>query len=1175
MRIIRLDLKAYGPFTERSITFASREPGLHILFGPNEAGKSSSLRALKALFYGFPERTADNFRHPNDQLLVGGCLQDEAGREIAFMRRKRRKADILSPDGSPLDAAALAHYLPAAEPALFESLYGIDHETLVRGGEDILAQKGEVGQALFAAGAGISSLHGIMVSLEVEADELFKARGSRQQINLALKEYREQKKIVRQASLPSTTWKEHRKRLREAEAEQAGLEELSRLKNAEVRRLDRLHRAIPELARLENLQQQLMALGRVVVLPPDFPEQLRQVEQQRSEIGLQLTKDRTRLQQLVARKKKIALNRALLDRIAPIEDLHQRIGEFRKGQQDRTRLEGMRISSRREAGALLRQVRPDLRLTDAESLRPMLGRKRILQNLASQYESLNRQVLRAGEQSREAETELLEITAALDGLPEVVAGEGLEQALKLARKAGDIDDRIQTTRREISRAKAACELELNKAGIWNGGLVRLQELALPLPETVGLFRDRFSELDDELRQLHRERGKSEEELAALEAEKREISRSGEIPEECDLNEMREKRNYGWLLLRRRWLDKEDVAVEAGRFAPDRPLHLAFESCMEQTDQLADRLRREADRVARAAALRAGMEKIAAAGRELSAREERKTRQREELADHWRELWQPLEIIPLSPAEMLAWIGGINTLRFKSGEISAKEREAEDSEQARRKHRQRLLHELRLLDEESDDCGNELAPLLIRTESIIDTLARNRAEREKLAARRMQVEKVLIKARQEEKSAESALIQWRLQWDETLVGLGFTGRPLPEEALELFETAARCFARLDEAEDLHKRIEGIERDGLKFSSDVLEILTEAAPELLELPPDQAALRLHALAGAARKESELLERLEEEAETVGRDIGDGMKTMTNLDGRLTTLLEIAACGGAAELAAAIEKSQEYQRLQEKISEARATLAKMSEGIPVEQIKQQAEEVAVDELPGRIQLLRREIDEELYPAIKEIAQRIGEEKRELKLMDGGAAAAEAADNLERVGARIRRLADQYTRIKLAAMVLKKEIERYREQHQDPVLKIASRYFADLTRGSFAGLRTDIDDRGEPVLIGLRPDDLRVAVEGMSSGTRDQLYLALRLATLEWRLKSHEPMPFIIDDILINFDDDRSQATLNALAGLAVKNQVILFTHHRRIVEQAERLDIGGSVHIHELRQSGPAAA
>ncbi|MHB1185456.1 MAG: AAA family ATPase, partial [Desulfobulbia bacterium] len=71
MRIARLELKAFGPFTDRTLELG---PGLHIVYGPNEAGKSSTLRALKAWLFGFDHQTPDNFLHANDQLLVGGCL---------------------------------------------------------------------------------------------------------------------------------------------------------------------------------------------------------------------------------------------------------------------------------------------------------------------------------------------------------------------------------------------------------------------------------------------------------------------------------------------------------------------------------------------------------------------------------------------------------------------------------------------------------------------------------------------------------------------------------------------------------------------------------------------------------------------------------------------------------------------------------------------------------------------------------------------------------------------------------------------------------------------------------------------------------------------------------------------------------------------------------------------
>ena len=280
------------------------------------------------------------------------------------------------------------------------------------------------------------------------------------------------------------------------------------------------------------------------------------------------------------------------------------------------------------------------------------------------------------------------------------------------------------------------------------------------------------------------------------------------------------------------------------------------------------------------------------------------------------------------------------------------------------------------------------------------------------------------------------------------------------------------------------------------------------------------------------------------------------LQSLDGQMAELLATAKCDKETDLPEAIRKSAEYQRLQEKISDAESSLAKMSEGVPLVEIKRQAGEVDVDELPGQIASLRRHVDEELYPRIMDILKDIGEENREMKLMDGSAHAAEAAEKMEQIAARIRRLVDQYARIKLASMVLKDEIERYREEHQEPVLQIASKFFSKLTLGSFAGLRADVDDNGNPILVGVRQDNTWLPVEGMSDGTCDQLYLALRLATLEWRLETSEPMPFIVDDILVNFDDDRSKATLKILADISKKNQVILFTHHSRIVDEAKHI-------------------
>jgi hypothetical protein len=72
MRIDRLDLIAFGPFTELSLDLSA--PGIHMIVGPNEAGKSTALHALGQLLYGMDLRSAYGFVHPTSALRLGGLL---------------------------------------------------------------------------------------------------------------------------------------------------------------------------------------------------------------------------------------------------------------------------------------------------------------------------------------------------------------------------------------------------------------------------------------------------------------------------------------------------------------------------------------------------------------------------------------------------------------------------------------------------------------------------------------------------------------------------------------------------------------------------------------------------------------------------------------------------------------------------------------------------------------------------------------------------------------------------------------------------------------------------------------------------------------------------------------------------------------------------------------------
>lgn len=1163
MEIRELHLAAFGPFTDRKLVFAQDSGGLHIIYGPNEAGKSSALRGLRSLLFGISETTTDNFIHLNDKLRIAGRIRSVKGADLVFARRKGRRNTLSSLDGNSLDDAALTIFLRDVSQEIFDTLFGIDHDGLVQGGQEILEQKGEVGQALFSASLGSHTLHAVLANLDEEADGLFKQRGSTQIINLALKEYSEQQKKIKLLSLSSREWQEHRDLLdrngKELEQVQT---ELIRAR-FDVNRLKRIQQVLPKLVRRNDLLQKLEALSHVVILPGDFKERHKKAVGELEKALAILQKAAFRRDGYQGQLKVFSVRQDLLERSESIEALHARLGEHRKAMEDRPGLDVQCKQLLVEIGSLLKEVRPGLALSDVDLLRPVFANRRRIAELGAQNMILNQRVKQANKNLIEIEAKLSAVRKDSQQFQDTGSTDELRRAIAIARKAGDVDNAIQSGRSELGSLERQCDANLARLTHWNGALEAVLGLPVPTRESINRFDEEYAELNKRFQRFQEKQnelaGKRHEAARQLD----EIQQAGEVPMEKDLIEARSDRDKAWRLLRRQWVDGEDVNVEAHALDAEGSLPDAFEIRVNEADKLADRLRREADRVQKRAGYIAEQEDAKRRGGEIAKQLDECAARKKQIDAEWQALWVSCGIQPSSPREMRAWLDNFEKLHVQVERLTSLGQQVNELEHSRETHIQVLKQQLNILGEEIPESASLEMALMKSDETLNELDALNR-RREMLDKEAKTLERALEAARAECREASNDFDAWKGLWAEAVKGLGLASDALPSEATNVIENIAAIFTKQGEAEKLDKRIHAIDVDAVAFRDQVGKMVENVAPEITKMSTDEAVIRLNSLLSESRSLKSRRQQIEEQLQQACQEIRESDATIQAMNERLDVLCKEARCNSHAELEVAERMSAEYRQLRQEMAGVEKEILEAGEGATISELELEAKGVDRDMLSGQIDVLARQIDDDFEPRRTKLAETKGREERDLENMNGSDQAAELAAQGQAVLAGIRSNAERYVRLKLAAKILRSQIESYRKENQGPLIKSASQYFALLTQGSFEGLSTDYDENDMPVLAGIRPNGQKVHVEGMSMGTRDQLYLALRLASLDKYMENSEPIPFIVDDILVDFDDKRTEAALSVLSGFAKKTQVILFTHHSHVVEQARKLGVKqGNIH------------
>ncbi len=350
-----------------------------------------------------------------------------------------------------------------------------------------------------------------------------------------------------------------------------------------------------------------------------------------------------------------------------------------------------------------------------------------------------------------------------------------------------------------------------------------------------------------------------------------------------------------------------------------------------------------------------------------------------------------------------------------------------------------------------------------------------------------------------------------------------------------------------------RISGIKRDSEEFGREVQKVACEIDASLAELTLDATVDELNHRLNKARTTQKDWEHNDQLAKKLEQKIKETADVISVARAGLTLLCDEAKCSSVESLESAIKSSLRKEKIEREIRNTEEIILSFAAGSSLPEFIEDVGSVDADSLEANIGTLKQQI-EQLKHEIEKLGEIVGGEQNALNGMDGNSTAALLADKEQHLLAQLTNAVEEYAVFRIADELLKRAIERYKEKNQSPIMSRASSIFRELTLKSFSGLIIDSNDKAEPEMFGVRAKDgSLVNLSGMSEGTGDQLFLALRLASLESYLDSNEAVPFIVDDILVNFDDERAVATLKCLQALSRRTQVVLFTHHSQTVKLA----------------------
>ena len=1153
MRLLTLDCTQVGHWTAPPQLNLS--PRLTVVLGDNEAGKSTLRRAVRALLFG-PDKALVA------PLTVAGF---DMGATLALdgamytIHRKGRNLQAVLPDG-------LAGMLSDANAGRFASLFDLTHDNLLPKDETFLKANGALGSLMFGARTGVSPAS--LQQARQHIDVALADADSRKQGKRGIPHYQEQLLEAKSRSDKLVRFGENDALHDQHLALVAQVDQL----DAKLGQLEAESRRVRELVTGAEKVEQLTAdrQSRDALVAEGPPPSVTKV----AEFSLRLTRVEELAQILAAKRE--ALQEAVdeLDAAEVPGELHALVEQcdaLRNVVASHTadvRILQEERQGHAQQGVVLMQVLE--RLGVASGKDPVSAARALLrpEPLAAQLRAL---VVKLGELQNGLQQKQALLAAARRSL-EATAAKGdetadtnvdlLEAALPHLEQATEAEREIARLRKVQTDAIPACQRQQATLG-FAGDVSGPDALRLPPADLAKQAEQALTAAQTAFQAAQAQWKRCDGELGTLQAHLTERRvRIGSVASADDVAEAR--------ALRDTRLDALCAGLDAtGGTTPALPTLAGqageLRALVRQSDLLVDHRMEAGEALGE---LRAGEQQAAQlshqcdqARGEVEAAQSAVSQAQQAVAALWPFLPRP----PVSAAEWLAqfesWRAACETRQQCERDLA---QYSDTLGVARRDALAILGGSLRQLD------------ALGSAQALHDEVVRERNARSIQASRietrrkqRQEAQTAVAVAEDEAKSAEALLAVWKQQWEASTRELpdGVERQPVAIESwLGLQDALRRTLGEIDkltegmavrskEIAEKRQRIDALVRAASALERDFC--VSEA------LEPAAAFAQVDAACKVSAKRFSYRESLARDHVQARREVESASTAYASTQAALLKDWTDAgireACTGEA-LATMDERAKRVETLERQIAEAEAGLRGRWGNEMAAAIDELASS-SVAVLEARLKDITAEF-EQTKAERDTAADSRRDAKHTLDAMQQGHEATAVAQALADAREALFDKVEERFRVQVAKLILD-HAHREASDGGHSIEEMASGYFRVLTGGAYSALRISDEDSGTPALVAVESIRNEKSLDALSAGTRDQIWLALRLAGVVAAARETQ-FPLLLDDSLVQFDDIRAKAGLQLLHEISGQVQVILFTHHDHVADLAEAAVPAGDLSI-----------